>query len=373
MYTSGTNCQQNYSLDPLIIGIMNEKNAIALKILNHIIYLSTRFKTVYVSQGTIAAMFDVTREWVNKLLGRWKVLGVIKYRQQDFNRSCIYYISPLLNQEKNRIKFQLPAAGLLLAVSALVSAVWSGEFTLSNIRKYIYKNSYRIVNAGKIDYGFEEARGPKEAIFILNNNQLCPESVMQEQSIINLIATTYYLSIEQQQLLSRYNDEALRYAVKELYRQGKQKSLLGAQSATSWFSAVAASFEKKAALSKTGRSMDQYQKKIVNATFNANHSPASIAPKMDNDERISFLQSESIKIKDLIAQAENGRTMYGGSEYGRRMLQNVQEELDKLLGKKQNYLDYESHLDDISQDKSDSSGYKELVRRYDYNRTARKL
>ena len=103
------------------MGIMDENNPLMLEILNHIIYLSTRFQKVFISQGTLAAKFNTSREWVNKLLARWKALGVIKYRQQDFNRSCIYFLHPLLNQEKNRIKFKLPAAALLLSISSLLS------------------------------------------------------------------------------------------------------------------------------------------------------------------------------------------------------------------------------------------------------------
>ena len=110
---------------------MDENNPLKLEILNHLIYLSTRFRVVFISQGTLAAKYNVTRQWINELLRRWKSLGVIKYRQQDFNRSCVYLINPLLAQEKNRIKFKLPAAVLLLVVSSLCSAVYGRELTLS--------------------------------------------------------------------------------------------------------------------------------------------------------------------------------------------------------------------------------------------------
>ena len=157
-----TQSQQENKINPLILGIMNENNSLKLEILNYFVYLSTRFRFVFPSQGTIAAKFGVTRGWVNALLAEWKQLGVIKYRQQGFNRSCIYILNPLLEREKNRIKFKLPAAVLLLSISSLCSAVFQEELTLSNIRKYIYENSYEIVTVPSAEYGFYEERPTKE-------------------------------------------------------------------------------------------------------------------------------------------------------------------------------------------------------------------
>lgn len=177
MYHTDGNCQQISKIDPLILGIMNEKNAIALKLLDHIIYLSTRFTTVFIAQGTLAAKFGVTREWVNKLLARWKELGVIKYRQKDFNRSCIYYLSPLLNQEKNRIKFQLPAAQLLFAVSSLTSAIFSQVFTLSNNKENIYKHNQQQLAAFHHGYPPENKTTP---LFISQTTKLLKRSSTDE-------------------------------------------------------------------------------------------------------------------------------------------------------------------------------------------------
>ena len=91
-----TQSQQQIKINPLIKGVMDENNPLMLEVLNYLIYLSHHYRNVFVSQGTLAAKFGKTVRWINELLARWKALGVIRYRQQGFNRSCWYITTPFL-------------------------------------------------------------------------------------------------------------------------------------------------------------------------------------------------------------------------------------------------------------------------------------
>lgn len=389
MYTSELRSQQelsNYSLNPAIKGIMDENNPIKLAILNYIIYLSTIYMRVEPSQITLAAKFGVSRQWVNRLLARWKSIGVLTYKQYKYNRSCIYFLNPLIAEHKKRIAFKVPAALKLFAVSSLCVAVFGGELTLNNIRKYLYKkNEYEVGYIKNEGYDFYEKGYGSETQYIhfynnpmetIENYRLCPkEMVMSQQAIVSIISQAYDLSPEQENRLLEFSFEALEYARKELYRQQKQNSLSSSHAATSWFAAVASGFERKnASHPKTGRGKgfnNPFVQKIVQGSFNPNHSP-SAAPKMSIEERKAFLLSEIPKIEDLIAQAESGRTMYGGADYGRKMLANIQQELKDM---EKMYVaqdpEYEQYLDEISKDKSNPAGYKDLVKKYNDRRVHR--
>lgn len=397
-----TTSQQQNQINPLIRGIMDGNNEKALKLLNHLIFLSTVHRSVYVSQGTLAAMFDTTREWVNKLLRRWKDLGVIKYRQRDYNRSCIYFFHPLLNQEKNRISFKLPAAALLFSVSSLYSAVFHGPFTLNNIRKYIYENSYQIVPVSRPDYGFYEQRPVREqqysVVFLKNKqttttiypSQPLKERVMNQSPVINLIADAYGLSRQQEDMLSNYSDAALEYAVRQL-AVAKDKQIIN--SPVGWIAKVAAAFREKGQHSLNGKVVGHSAK-----PRNPNgHSLASHA-NFNRDERIAFLVSEIASFTEKIANPQKyfhpnvdmeialtvGRALLKANEDELAMLQRGGTSHVPVYSNKfmDNYddasaysegADYIDHLDQISHDKSDSEGYKLMVRRYDYKRTARSL
>lgn len=170
--------QPNIKINPLIMGILDENNQLSLDILNHLIYLSTRFRSVFVSQGTLAAKFGVTVRHINRLLSQWKSMGVLKYTQQGFNRSCIYLINPLLHLEKNRLKYKLKAAVLLLSVSSLCSAVFGGNVLLSNNKNIYIQNNSWMVTVPRAGYHFYEQRPSTETIIFVKNNNNQPTSVI---------------------------------------------------------------------------------------------------------------------------------------------------------------------------------------------------
>jgi hypothetical protein len=392
--------QHKKSLDPLILGIMNENNELSLKILNDIVFLSTRSKRVRISQSTIAAKYDVAREWVNKLLKRWKALGIIKYRQAGFNQSCIYFIHPLLNQEKNRIKNKLPSAALLFAVSSLYTAVFHGEFTLSNIRKYIYRDSYEMVTVRNAGYGFYEQHPSETTVVFFKKQQSTTsisyqptkESSMENKSVINQISDMYGLSVAEQNNLSGFSEEALQYAFNELKRQNKQNNL---NNPVNWIAKVAASYKGQSdAFPKTGR-LNDFQKKIVNSSTNNNHSPSKLVPKTSKDERITFVLREIANYEKHLSERRPWLKNVPGGEHlimvAQNAIANYKRELQDLhyspddiqcdapryredeteaLEYRVGDKEYEEHLNHISKDKSDSLAYKDLVRKYDYRRTA---
>ena len=408
-----TKCQTKISIDPLVMGIMNENNPLMLDILNHLIYLSTRFQKVFVSQGTLAAKFGATRQWINELLRRWKALGVIKYRQQDFNRSCIYLINPLLAQEKNRIKFKLPAAVLLLSISSLCSAVYQQELTLSNIRNL---SNYKMVTIPEVDYGFYEPREAESIVFLKNKQQTTinstitsKERVMDaQQTVINRLSDTYGLSVSQQDMLSNYSEEALQYAFNELKRQNKQNSL---NNPVNWIAKVAAAYKGKAQqFPKRGNAISH----TTTATNPKGHSPAQELPNLSHMEQIEYLMNEILNFSKTFdpskVYSRDPQTDESLKKLAMNSIAGMQREVDKLLAllddathtcktgcvdqslflrlqlaslRKPNQQtdvdfmqpsadkDYEDHLQVISEDKSNSAGYKELIRRYDYQRLAR--
>ena len=407
--------QERVSQNALIHGIMDENNTLMLEILNYIIYSSTQNQIVFVSQSTIAARFKVTVRWVNHILSEWKARGVLRFEQRGFNQSCIYFFNPLLVQEKERLKWKLPCLRQIFFISSLWIAAFRGEFLLSNIRNIPL---WKMTTLQQNNYAFGEPRpAKKESItYLFINNptitiekqELClKESVMSQQTIINIISQSYNLSIEQQEQLSRYSFEALEYARKELYRQQKQNSLSNSQSATSWFSAVASSFEKKGSNPKTGRQMSFAQKKVIAPMFNSSHSPAVEVPNLSHMEQVEYLVKEILKFSKTFDPDKVYSPDPSMNEYLKKIAMNsiasMQREVDQLLKsfddpnhvcqsacvekslflrapKKQDDQqssmssideDYESHLDEISKDKSDPESYKLMVRRYDYLRTKR--
>lgn len=234
---------------------------------------------------------------------------------------------------------------------------------------------------------------------------------MSQQAIITLISQAYNLSIDQQEQLSRYSFEALEYARKELYRQNKQNSLQGAHSATSWFSAVASSFDKKASQPKTGRTMSYAAKKVVYGGTNNNHSYSTLGANPDNpddplnlsiEERVEFAQTQidafdavlsegdSILLQDqprvrgggfrsladvMKGMAPNMKNRWKDLKKNPKDIPSLMNDFKVNLDDASNYTegeDYEEHLNNISKDKTDPEGYKLVVRKRDYRGTARR-
>lgn len=384
---SHTTSQQKNQINPLIKGVMNENNSLKLEILNYIIYLSYRNQHVFPAQGTIAAKFNVSREWVNKLLAGWKVRGILRYRQQGFNRSCLYFFNPLLVQERERLKWKLSALRVVLCVSSLCSAIFSDQFTLNNIRNIPNWNMVVVRNKG---YGFYDDHDHESTVIYLKNKQtptingLQPlkERVMSQNPVINLIADAYGLSRQQEQMLSNYSDEALEYAIKELTRQNKQKSI---NAPVNWIAKVAASYKKKPHRFSNGNEVTHSEQ----ARNPGGHSPAGLQSNLTNEQRIQFaVDQESIweEIFDVSSDLESSGFHHGYPERVRsnwsRIAQNPKEFPCSVDGFKKDMdiaaqygnddQEYDNHLNEISNDKSDPESYKLVVRRYDYKRIARR-
>lgn len=386
--------QQKNQINPLVWGIMNENNSLKLDILNYIIYLNHQFRHVFPSQGTIAAKFNVSREWVNKLLAEWKEQGVLRYRQQAFNRSCMYFFNPLLVQERERLKWKLSALRIILCVSSLSIAVFSGEFTLNNIKNI---PTWRTATVRNVGYGFYDEHDHETTVIYLKNKQtptICglqplKERVMSPKPVINLIADAYGLSRQQEEMLSNYSDEALEYAIKELTRQNKQKTI---NAPVNWIVKVAESYKKKAA--RNGVSYNRFSNgnEVTHSAQQRNpggHSPAGEQSNLTNEQRIGFaLEQESIweEIFEVSQDLETSGFHAGYPERVRsnwkRMGQQPNEFPSSTNGFKKDEdiaaqygsddIEYENHFKQISADKSDPEGYKLMVRKYDYRRTARR-
>jgi len=386
---------------------MDENNPLKLEILNHLIYLSTRFRVVFISQGTLAAKYNVTRQWINELLRRWKSLGVIKYRQQDFNRSCVYLINPLLAQEKNRIKFKLPAAVLLLVVSSLCSAVYGRELTLSNIRNL---SNYKMVIVPAVDYGFYEPREAESVIFVKNSKQSIPynaitskERVMEDT--IMQLAAAFNLNAEQaEQYSNQYSKSVLQKTLQSFQKQKSTKKITNPQRWLAWVLADEERKEREQASRSSNGKMGGHSTTSKNP---GGHSPSEELPNLNHMEQIEYLMKEILKFSKTYDPSKVYSRDEKMNEYLHKIASNsiasMQREVDKLLAQLDdpNHIckpgcvdqslflrkpkqqadvdfaqpsadkDYEDHLDTISADKSDPTGYKELVRKYDYGRIAR--
>ena len=220
-----------------------------------------------------------------------------------------------------------------------------------------------------------------------------------EQSIAMQLAAAFNLNKEQaEQYANQYSNTVLAKALQSFEAQRKTKKITNPQR---WLAWVAADEERKemekASRPKTGRGMDSYQKKVVNGTFNANHSPAQEAPKTSKDERITFVLREIANYEKQLAERRLWLKNVPGGEHLIIMAENAIANYKKELAdlhysapdmqceaprysqqdpQADEYRigdhDYESHLDRISADKSDPAGYKLMMRRYDYHRTARK-
>ena len=389
------------------MGIMDENNPLMLEILNHIIYLSTRFQKVFISQGTLAAKFNTSREWVNKLLARWKALGVIKYRQQDFNRSCIYFLHPLLNQEKNRIKFKLPAAMLLFSISSLCSAAFEQPFTLSNNKNL---SIWKMVTVQAIDHGFYIPREAEAIVFLKNRQQTAintaitsKERVMEDT--ISQLAAAFYLNEEQaEQYSNQYSKSVLQKALQSFQKQRTQRVI---NNPKAWLARVLADEERKEQEKAQHSSNGKQAGHSTNPRNPNGHSPAQELPNLTHMEQIEYLVKEIFKFSKTFDPNKVYSRDPGLDEHLKKIAMNsiagMQREVDQLLAqlddpnhhckigcvdqslffRKQKQQadvdftqqsadkDYEEHLNAISADKSDSAGYKELVRKYDYRRIAR--
>jgi hypothetical protein len=211
--------------------------------------------------------------------------------------------------------------------------------------------------------------------------------------------------------LETYSDEALQHGVLKYNAHPDKK---GVRDAVKYICTVAKNYRPhatgRAPFPKTGR-MGTFAKKIVHGTMNANHSPSSGANDNNTDdplllsleERVNFAE-EQIEYFDAVLNtgddlllAERNYVRGGGfrslSEIMRGMAPGMKDRwkhikkdpksmpsllngfkinLDEASCFQEDDQDYEEHLQHVSADKTDPEGYKLMVRKSDYRRTARK-
>lgn len=382
--------QQEYKINPLIKGVMDENNPLMLEVLNYLIYLKHHFGAVFPSQGTIAARFKVSRQWVNALLAEWKSKGIIQYRQQGFNRSCVYAINPILFQDRERLKYKLSALKLILHISFLFSGVFGDELTLSNIRN-LYSNKYQMVEVRNEGYHWYEVGYGEISKHLFINNKQTPTSIghqplegesIMNKSVINLIADTYGLSVDQEARLNNCSTEGLEYAVKEFSRQ-KQTTTIN--NPVNWIAKVAAAYKGNAPrFPKNGKEVG-HSAQSRNA---GGHSPAGDASNLSHEERIQFALYEESAWSEIfeptpaleVLGIHEGYAQRAQANW-KRIAQTPQEfptssnSFKDTLDAGEQYTEgeeYEEHLNQISIGKTDPEAYKRRTRITDYRRIARK-
>ena len=389
-------CQPKINLNPLVIGIMNENNALKLEILNHLIYLSTRFRSVFISQGTLAAKYGVTRQWINNLLSRWKSEGVIKYSQQGFNRSCIYYLHPLLAQEKNRIRFKLPAAVLLLAISSLCSAVSWGELTLSNNKNYLSKNqsiNQSIIQSIYLKNQSIPSEHPQSEDIVRRDSFEVIASMwmsigkkgkeMNEvRPIINQIKDQFRIPDDQMSFFEKHSDIVLKDAILKYDAAANDKDI---KHPIGYFRRVVGTAqEKHERKAETGRTKSHSSK----ASNPAGHSPSAEASNLSTVERMMFAANQvsslnSIKESTPIMESLGMHLGYvdRAKSNWKRICQNPKEFPGSVEVFKQNYaeasvytegVEYEEQLEWAARNAVDKDAYKAVVRIADYRKIMRK-
>ena len=366
----------------------------------------------YPSQTTLGDKAGVKRETANRSL---KTLHnkIIIVDNRGYKKTCRYwYTSEFLNH-RHHFYDLIPALRQisLLLLFSITSNVYSRNVTqykeLTGAKRQSKFAMLKIKQAG---YGFYE-KGYSEEIQTLfyipttttpYSTITSKERVMDnEQTVINCLSDTYGLSVSQQDMLSNYSEEALQYAFNELKRQNKQHSL---NNPVNWIAKVAAAYKGKAQrFPKTGK-MGGHSSTATNPN---GHSPAQELPNLTHMEQIEYLVKEILKFSKTFDPNKVYSPDPQMDEYLKKLAMNsiagMQREVDQLLAslddpnhicktgcvdqslflrkqKQQSDVDftqssadkdYEEHLNAISDDKSDSAGYKELVRKYDYRRIAR--
>jgi hypothetical protein len=228
-----------------------------------------------------------------------------------------------------------------------------------------------------------------------------------EQTIAMQLAAAFNINAEQaEQYSNQYSKSVLAKALQSFAAQKKKRTITSPSGWLAWVLADEEKKEKEQALRfpKTGREGGHSSK----GSNPQGHSPSAEVPNLSHIEQVEYLMNEILKF----SKTYNHDKIYSPdkqlNEYLHKIATNsitsMQREVDQLLAafddetheckpgcvkqslflrapKQQATVDhsqptsdkeYESHLDDISKDKNDPIAYKELVRKYDYNRTARR-
>ena len=357
MYHNNQQKQQISHKNPTIDAIINIKSELLLSILNSLIHKSSKYHQLFVSQTCLAKEAGVTRQTVNEFI-RWMSEHKIIRKKKRYDTTSLYFLNPIIFAWKELLKWKLPALRWALSLSLLLNAVSDTYPTSRRIKN-------NLLNKQQYNNLLSRVVTTKEVEGVLRG-RVTKKGLVMNESVKQLIASRYGLSDKEMDRLDRCSDESVKYALNELQRQKVKPN-----SFANWLIAVAQSHEGKLRRFPQKGNMDAFQKKIVHGTFNANHSPVKEAPNFNRDERIKFLEHEIPKIENLITQSENGVNMYGGSDYGRRMLANIQSELESLRGITQYDESFEEELNHLAVGKSDPEAFKRMMRKWNKNRVVK--
>ena len=151
--------------------------------------------------------------------------------------------------------------------------------------------------------------------------------------IIKLISDTYGMTTTEENTLTGFDDKILQQSLIRFAEKRKQQNI---SDPVKYIIAIARDLISKGSqIPKTGRQMDYSQKKVVNGSFNPNHSPTVEAPKMTDNERIGSLMKEISSFKEKIANPQKyflpNVDVESALEVGRAFLAAREQELEDLL------------------------------------------
>lgn len=314
MYNKEQKNQEKSQQNAIPLSILNDNNAVRLAILNYLLNLNRYNEEVFPCQRRLAREAGIVRESANRAIKRMEEMDWIKTKRR-YNTTKIYWIHPSIFQYKDLLKYKLPALRAVLSIFMLTSAL-----IFTNVTSKLNKNIF--IKKQTTPTSLSKVITSKEVVVSLFSKK----EMGMNSTVMQTIASSYGLSKQQEEQLSSFSEEALKYALNEMIRQKVNPNSPGA-----WLTSVAAAFEKKGQHSLKRDGMGDFQKKIIHGKTNNNHSPSS-GP----------------------------------------LLNSFMEDLDEASIFGINDPEFENHLHEISKDKSDPEGYKELVRRYNYRRTLRK-
>lgn len=299
---------------------MNDNNRVRSLILENLIYFQQQYEDVYPSQTLLGIKSGVTRESANRAIKIMQQKGWIT-THHPYNSTLRYYLHPSIFQYKDLLKYKFPLLRKALSYFMLLSAISNASVTPSITKNYIYKKQQQNVTSFQDALPSQHTQSSSFYKKTTTSTSLSTvdtplgvtslsrmgtyEAINQktgrvmEQSVMQLIASSYGLLDKEIDMLSEFSDEALQYAVTE-----KQRQKVSPTSVARWLASVASAFEKrKSSIPKTGR-MGGFKQV---SQFIPNQYPSYIPDKrlnMTNAERISYLTGEISNLKDIVAHPE---------------------------------------------------------------------
>lgn len=407
-----TASQQEIYIKQLRKLLSGKRNATRRSVTGSIVSLLGYSGEAIPSQTYLGSHAGVVRETVCRSL---KTLhgSILVVTNRGYKKTCQYWLTSEFLNNRHHFYDLIPALRQisLLLLFSITSNVFSQNVTQYKEHNRAAPSKWKMVTVPSPDYEFYEARpSKKESIthLFINKQQQSSKNTHWPQrrevmynEVVQLLAGTFNLNAEQQEQYSRYSNAVLLKTLQSFAEQRKIRKINSPHAWLAWVTADEARKEQEQGQRspKMGKGMDSYQRKVVNATFNANHSAAPNAPNMSLEERIAFLNSEIANYERIIANPKDffkANVDIGMAlEVGMSRLKACQSELLSLQRPgakpqpssslsntfKKDYdiasvysegPEYEDHLDEVAKTMRDPEGYKDLVRRRDYRNTARR-